>query len=38
MFRKIYKWFERLGAMRAAAELARQGYHEQAKQLILGIK
>lgn len=38
MLRKIYKWFERLGAMRAAAELARQGYHKQAKQLILRLK
>jgi len=31
----IYNWMERVGTARAAAELSRQGYHEQAKNLIL---
>ena len=37
MFTKIIAWFERIGTARAAAELARQGYHKEAKRLMTGI-
>lgn len=38
MFTRIIKMFERVGAARAAAELARQGYHEEAKKIMMDIK
>ena len=34
MFKKLVIWFEHIGRMRAASELARQGYHKQAKRLM----
>ena len=34
MFKKFMIWFEHIGRMRAASELARQGYHKQAKSLM----
>lgn len=36
MFSKLVLWFEHIGRMRAASELARQGYHQQAKRLMCG--
>lgn len=36
MLEKIMNWFERVGTARAAAELARHGYPELAKKLMLG--
>jgi hypothetical protein len=38
MYRKIVKWFEMIGTARAAAELIRQGYHKEAKKLMMGLK
>ena len=35
-FTKIIKTFEAAGRARAAAELARQGYHKEARAIILG--
>jgi|TARA_B110000444_G_scaffold60236_1_gene56085 hypothetical protein len=37
-FTKLIKACEQIGTARAAAELSRQGYHEQAKALILSVK
>jgi hypothetical protein len=34
MFKRIIRIFERVAAARAASELARQGYHEQAKRIM----
>ena len=34
-FENITEWFELLGYSRAAAELTRQGLHQEAKQLIM---
>jgi hypothetical protein len=34
MYRKIAKWFECIATVRAASELARQGYHREAKKLL----
>lgn len=36
MFNRLVVWFEHIGRMRAASELARQGYHQQAKSLMCG--
>jgi len=36
MFKRLVVWFEHIGRMRAASELARQGYHQQAKRLMCG--
>lgn len=35
LFETIKQWFEFMGYSRAAAELARQGLHEEAKKLML---
>lgn len=35
MWNKIYKWFEKVGTNRAAAELYRLGYRDAAKKIIL---
>jgi hypothetical protein len=35
LFETIKQWFELMGYSRAAAELARQGLHEEAKRLML---
>jgi hypothetical protein len=37
MFSKIVKWFEHIGTIRAASELARQGYHKEAKRLMTNL-
>ena len=37
-FAKTINYCERLGTYRAAAELTRQGFHKEAKDLMLGIK
>lgn len=34
-FSKMINFFERVGRARAAAELSRQGYYEQAKRIML---
>lgn len=34
-FKKMIKIFESIGNARAAAELARMGYHEEAKKLMM---
>ena len=34
MIKRLVLWFEHIGRMRAASELARQGYHQQAKRLM----
>ena len=34
MYKRLVAWFEHIGRMRAASELARQGYHQQAKRLM----
>lgn len=34
MFKRLVSWFEHIGRVRAASELARQGYHQQAKRLM----
>jgi len=34
MYKRLVAWFEHIGRMRAASELARQGYHKQAKRLM----
>jgi hypothetical protein len=38
MWTKFLKWCEDVGTARAAAELARNGHHELARKMILGIK
>ncbi len=38
MWKKFINWFELMGTMRAASELARQGFHQEAKSLMCGIK
>lgn len=36
MMKKIVLWFEHIGRYRTATELARQGYHKEAKILMCG--
>ena len=36
MVKRLLAWFEHIGRMRAATELARQGYHKKAKDLMCG--
>ena len=36
MCKRIVSWFEHIGRYRAATELARQGYHKEAKHLMCG--
>ena len=38
MFKSIIDLFERVGTARAAAELARMGYHKEAKKLMTGLQ
>jgi hypothetical protein len=38
MFAKMITTCEAVGTARAAAELSRQGFHEEAKNLILSVK
>jgi hypothetical protein len=38
MWHRIANFFERVGRTRASAELARQGYHDLARKLILEIE
>lgn len=38
MFAKMITTCEAIGTARAAAELSRQGFHEEAKNLILSVK
>lgn len=35
LFKRFVSLFERVGRARAAAELARMGYHEEAKKIML---
>ena len=34
MIKRLVLWFEHNGRMRGTSELARQGYHQQAKRLM----
>ena len=34
MVKRLVSWFEHIGRMRAASELARQGYYKEAKRLM----
>ena len=34
MYKRLVSWFEHIGRMRAASELARQGYYKEAKRLM----
>jgi hypothetical protein len=36
MWQRIIEFFERAGRVRAAAELARMGRHEEARKIMLG--
>ena len=36
MCKRLVSWFENIGRYRTATELARQGYHQKAKDLICG--